>query len=66
MIDTVRLADLPELLKVGEVARVLRVSDQTVYAMLREGRIPAMRAGSRYLIPKHRLVAMIEAIGGEE
>ncbi len=61
-----QLEHLPVMLKVRDVARVLCVSDQTIYQMLREGRIPSMRAGSRYLIPKHRLVAMIEAIGSEE
>ncbi len=67
MTDTsAELSDLPVMLKVRQVAEVLGVSDQTVYQMLREGRIPSMRAGSRYLIPKHRLVAMIEAIGGDD
>ncbi len=62
----VKLEELPVMLTVSDVSAFLRVSEQTVYGMLREGRIPSMRAGSRYLIPKHRLVAMIEAIGGED
>ena len=60
-----QLNDLPVMLKVKQVAEVLCVSEQSVYQMLREGRIPSMKAGSRYLIPKHRLVAMIEAIGDD-
>ena len=41
---------MPEYLTVTEVANLLRVSDQTVWDRIREGLIPAVKEGRRYLI----------------
>lgn len=38
---------LPEVLTVEEVARYLRVSERTVYEMVRRGRMRALRVGGR-------------------
>ena len=38
---------LPEVLTVEEVARYLRVSERTVYEMVRCGRMHALRVGGR-------------------
>ena len=52
--------DLPELLTVAEAQAVLRVSRNTIYALLREERIPSQRYGHTWRIPKSALVALRE------
>lgn len=41
------LADMPEFLKVPEVAELLRLSNQTVYQLINDGRLPALKAGRK-------------------
>jgi excisionase family DNA binding protein len=36
------------LLTVGEVASVIRVSNMTVYRLIRSGELPALRVGKNY------------------
>lgn len=37
-----------QFLTVGEVARVLRVSNMTVYRLINSGQLPAVRVGKSY------------------
>lgn len=39
-------------LTVPEVARILRMSDGNVYTMVKQNRIPNVKIGQRYLIPR--------------
>ncbi|HEU5001430.1 MAG TPA: helix-turn-helix domain-containing protein [Actinomycetota bacterium] len=39
-----------KLLSVAEVARVMRVSNMTVYRLIRSGTLPAQRVGNRYRV----------------
>lgn len=41
------MPELPELLKVGEIAEKLRVSRMTVYRLVTDGTLPAVRVGQR-------------------
>jgi excisionase family DNA binding protein len=44
------------LLRPSEAARELRVGRSTVYQMLRDGRLPAVRLGRRIVrIPRHAI-----------
>lgn len=45
----------PELLTVGEVADRLRVSEGTVYSLLRSGALPAVKIGSQWRVSADRL-----------
>lgn len=47
------------LLTVAEVADVLRVSNMTVYRLIKAGEIPALRVGKNYRIRKHDLEAYL-------
>ncbi|QBI56865.1 helix-turn-helix domain-containing protein [Streptomonospora litoralis] len=44
--------ELPPLLTVTEVARMLRLSKMTVYRMIHDGRLPAIRIGRAYRVPE--------------
>lgn len=43
---------MDHLLKIGEVARYLQVRRPTIYRWVREGRIPALRVGTRWRFRK--------------
>lgn len=47
------------LLTVAEVARVLRVSNMTVYRLIKAEQIPALRVGKNYRIREHDLEEFI-------
>jgi excisionase family DNA binding protein/YgiT-type zinc finger domain-containing protein len=42
----------PDILNVEEVANMLRVSEQTVYNMLKDGRLKATKVGREWRFPK--------------
>ncbi|MER5325701.1 helix-turn-helix domain-containing protein [Streptosporangium roseum] len=44
----------PAVYTVTEVARLLSLSRGITYASVRDGTIPALRVGSRWVIPKRR------------
>ena len=48
------------LLKVGEVARIFRVSRSTVVRLIREGKLPAVRVGRSYRIDSDDLRDFLE------
>lgn len=59
-INTAILADLPELLTSGEVAKLLKVSTQTVTGYIRNGELAAYRYGRAYRIAKRDLVRFLQ------
>jgi len=46
---------------VGEVARIMRVSNMTVYRLIRTGRIAAVRVGKNYRIPEDDVHSYLES-----
>ncbi len=46
---------------VREVALLLGLSRGSTYALVREGRIPALRMGGRWIVPKRRFHAWLDA-----
>lgn len=52
MVEYHTLDDVPLVVSVPELARILRVSRNTAYAMVRCGQIPSTRAGAQIRIPK--------------
>lgn len=42
---SLELANLPEFMKISEVADLLRVSKQTVCQLINDGRLPVIKAG---------------------
>ena len=51
---------LENLLTVKEVASLLRVSAQTLYKMLEQGDIPAVKVGSQWRFDREKIKAWIE------
>lgn len=49
------------LLTVAEVAEVLRVSNMTVYRLIKAGELPALRVGKNYRIRESELEAYLAA-----
>lgn len=63
-----RLAEVPDLLTVHEVARVLRIGRNTAYALVRSGRVRSLRIGRAVRVPKEALRRFLEeggALGGD-
>lgn len=58
-----RLDDLPDVLRPQDVIDFTRLNKDTVYALLRCGRIQNVKAGRVFLIPKWALRAFLE--GGQ-
>lgn len=48
----VRLEDMPDVLKVPDVAQVLRINRNAVYEAVHRGEIPAFRLGRQLRVPK--------------
>ena len=52
--------ELPPLLKVPEVAEILRISRNVAYAAIRGGSIPSIRVGGSIRVPRSRLMELID------
>jgi excisionase family DNA binding protein len=52
------LGDVPDLLKVDEVAAMLRVSKMTVYRLVHSGELAGVRVGRSYRIPRDAVSAL--------
>ncbi len=50
------VGDLPEVMNVREVAKYLRVSKQTVYNLLKSGKLSAVKVGREWRFPKSSVV----------
>lgn len=57
-----------EIITVKEIAKYLRLSLPTVYRLVRNGTIPHVKIGSRYLIPRDTFLSWVasNAPGGAE
>lgn len=51
---------MQKLLTVSEVARLLRVSNMTIYRLLKSGDLPAVRVGKNYRIQKRDIEAYLQ------
>lgn len=51
---------------VVEVARLLSLSRGRAYALVRDGTIPALRLGGRWVVPRTRLHAWLDSLAGEQ
>lgn len=47
------------LLKIPEVAKVLRVSKATAYRMRQNGELPAIKIGGQWRVPEAALIQML-------
>jgi excisionase family DNA binding protein len=50
--DRSDIANLPELCRVDEARRVLRISKSTVYELIRRGDLPSVRLGRLVRVPR--------------
>ena len=57
--------DLPLMLSVPEVAKVLGISRAGAYELARSREFPSMKVGSRIIIPKDKFLLWIEKQCGE-
>ncbi len=53
--------ELPLMLSVAEVSSVLGLSKAGTYELVRSDGFPALRIGSRIVVPKEKFIAWIEA-----
>ncbi len=54
------LRGYPEAMNVSEVAEELRMSNKTVYKMIRQEVIPAVKVGREYRVSKQRLIDYLQ------
>ncbi len=52
--------DLPLMLSVPEVAAVLGISRAGAYELVRSANFPALRIGSRIVVPKEKFISWID------
>jgi excisionase family DNA binding protein len=58
------MQDLP--LTVDEVAKILRVSRQTIYVLCREGKLPHFKVGTKLRFHKADIIAVTNTTKTEE
>jgi excisionase family DNA binding protein len=58
-----RLVDLPDVLRVEEVARILRIGRNAAYEGVRSGAIPSIKLGRSVRVPKALLERMLKEGG---
>jgi excisionase family DNA binding protein len=51
---------------VAEVALLLSLSRGTAYALVRDGTIPALRLGGRWVVPRARFHAWLDSLEDEQ
>jgi len=52
-------ADFPDVVTVGEMAKMLKVSAKTAYKILKEDKIKHIAIGRAYKIPKIRIIEFL-------
>ncbi len=57
--------ELENLLTLKEVAKLLRLSPQTLYKMLEQGEIPAVKIGSQWRFDREQLRSWLESHGAD-
>ena len=55
----------PDALTVKEVAEILRVSTKTVYKLIKEHTIPAVKVGREQRVAKSQLITFLQKYGGD-
>jgi excisionase family DNA binding protein len=56
-----KLDQYPEVMRVSEVARVLRLSRASIYRAVRDGSLDGICLNRRVLIPKRAVIALLGA-----
>lgn len=57
----------PEIMNIEEVADLLRVSAQTVYTLVRKGKLPATKIGREWRFSRQKILSLINSnTSGEE
>ena len=59
------MTDESLVVTVEEAGRLLGISRGLAYDLVRQGVIPSIRLGRRVVIPRRRLVALVDAMAGE-
>ena len=52
--------DLPLFLNAGTVAKVLGISTSSTYELMHDNAFPAVRIGSRFVVPKEKFRQWVE------
>jgi excisionase family DNA binding protein len=47
-------------LRVEEAAKMIGISRNTAYELVKQGKIPSLRFGRRIVVPRHRLEEILE------
>jgi excisionase family DNA binding protein len=55
----------PLVLSVREAAALLGISKDLAYELVRTGEIPSLKLGRRVVVPKRRLLALIDGVHGQ-
>ncbi len=63
---TINTNEYPEIMNVEEVADFFRVSNQTIYNMLRAGKLPAVKVGREWRFSRDKIKAMVSKQGQVE
>lgn len=63
--NNVKEEDLPEILNLGEVAKFLKVSNQTIYNMIKSGKIPAKKIGKKWVFLKNEIEKLLIPVKDE-
>lgn len=62
----IEIEQLPDVMKVDEVAKFLRINRGLVYEMVRQKKIPAIRLGRAIRIPKLAVVKLVNGGGSAD
>ena len=53
--------DLPEVLTIRELARILRIGLNSAYNLVRQGQVKSVKIGKQYRIPRRSVQEYMEA-----
>jgi excisionase family DNA binding protein len=56
------LENYKDVLEVREVSEVLRLGKNKTYKLIRSGQIPSIKLGAKILVPKKKLLAMLDEV----
>ena len=51
--------DAPEVLSVGEAAKLLRLGKNKAYELIRSGRLESIKIGGKIIVPKLKLIEFL-------
>lgn len=55
--------DAPDILGIKQVSDLLEVSSKTVYKMVKQGALTAVKVGREYRIPKFEVLRFLNVLG---